>query len=46
MKFRESHKLKKIGFNKYTYFKKLFKKKYEITPRILRQLKKSNKFGS
>lgn len=37
---------KRIGFNKYAYFRKLFKKKYGITPGNLHKIKKSNKFGS
>jgi len=37
---------RRVGFNKYAYFRKLFRKKYGITPGNLRKIKKSNKFGS
>jgi two-component system, response regulator YesN len=36
---------KKLGFNNYAYFRKLFKKKYGITPGIFKKIRKSNKFG-
>ena len=31
---------KRIGYNNYAYFKKIFKKKYGINPGILKQIKK------
>jgi two-component system, response regulator YesN len=37
---------RRVGFNKSVYFRKLFKKKYGITPGNLHKIKKSNKFGS
>ena len=37
---------RRVGFNKYAYFRKLFKKKYGITPGNFHKIKKSNKCGS
>ena len=37
---------KNLGFNKNAYFRNIFKKKYGITPGLLKKVRKYNKIGS